>query len=469
MTPDSNSSDMARRPLGASFRDPSGFLFTSGGVLYRQVNQSYRENYTHLMDSGLYKDLLDTELLIPHQEVSIEKLGEIPEPERVYKIIQPEKIEFISYPYEWCFSQLKDAALATMKIQKRALKFGMSLKDSSAYNIQYHHGRPVLIDTLSFEIYQEGKPWIAYRQFCQHFLAPLSLMAYRDVRLGQLLRVHIDGLPLDLTSKLLPLRTRLRFPLLFHIHLHAATQKRYSSKSIKTTRQVSLNAHLGLIDSLESFIRGLRWSSTGTQWGDYYDEHNYTPAGMRHKEHLVGQLLESLQPNNVWDLGANTGRFSLIASKKGIPTLAFDMDPGAVEQNYLSCIAQGDTEQLPLVLDLTNPSPSIGWHNQERLSFIERAPADAVLALALLHHLTISNNLPFDRLAAFFHQIGSWLVIEFIPKTDPQVQRLLASREDIFPDYNTDTFERVFTDKFIIHKVEVIEDSDRRLYLMEGR
>jgi hypothetical protein len=206
--------------VGASFRDPSGFLFTRQGVLYRQVNQEYRTHYDLLMSSGLYTRLVGMGLLIPHDEVAEQPQ----ESEVAYRVIRPEPLEFVSYPYEWSFSQLKDAALATLAIQKQSLEAGMVLKDASMYNIQFFHGKPVLIDTLSFETYREGDPWVAYRQFCQHFLAPLALMAHTDVRLSQLLRVYIDGIPLDLAARLLPRRTRYGLGLATHIHLHAAAK-----------------------------------------------------------------------------------------------------------------------------------------------------------------------------------------------------------------------------------------------------
>src|SRR5215216_6396727 len=216
--------------LAASFRDPSGFLFARDGVLYRQVNRKYEQEYTRLMESGLYDKLVKAGLLVSHVEVDHAPA----EAALAYKIIQPERVPFISYPYEWSFGQLKDAALATLSIQRRALKVGMSLKDASAYNIQFVRGKATLIDTLSFEIYKEGQPWVAYRQFCQHFLAPLALMATRDIRLNQLLRVYIDGIPLDLASELLPGKTRLNFGLLTHVHLHASAQKRYSGADVKS-------------------------------------------------------------------------------------------------------------------------------------------------------------------------------------------------------------------------------------------
>ena len=216
--------------LSASFRDPSGFLFKRDGVLYRQVNRRYEQEYVRLMESGLYEKLLKAKLLIPHVEADEVEA----EHGDCFKIIQPERVPFISYPYEWSFGQLKDAALATLSIQKRALKLDMSLKDASAYNIQYVRGKATLIDTLSFELYKEGQPWVAYRQFCQHFLAPLALMALTDVRLSQLLRVYIDGIPLDLASELLPWKTHLSFGLMTHIHLHASAQKKYAGEEVKS-------------------------------------------------------------------------------------------------------------------------------------------------------------------------------------------------------------------------------------------
>jgi hypothetical protein len=392
--------------------------------------------------------------------------------EIAYRVIQPERVAFISYPYEWSFSQLKDAALLTLSIQKTALELGLSLKDASAYNIQFHHGRPILIDTLSFEAYQEGKPWIAYRQFCQHFLAPLALMAYRDVRLNQLLRVYIDGIPLDLASKLLPFHTRLKFGLLAHIHLHASAQKKYADapEQAQTRSQggsVSKLGMTGLIDSLKGAVSALKWEPQGTEWGDYYEATNYSQAATGQKADLVKEYLEAIQPRQVWDLGGNTGNFSRIAAQMGIPTISADIDPAAVEKNYREVRQKKEINLLPLVLDLTNPSPGLGWHNRERDSFAARGPVDAVMALALIHHLAISNNVPLPDLAEYFASLGRWLIVEFIPKEDSQVQRLLATREDIFPNYQQQGFEEAFRPFFTIQACSQIEGSKRILYRME--
>ena len=420
----------ATKRLPSSFRDPSGFLFTENGTLFRSINRTYRQNYDYLIQSGLYNKLVADDLLISHREVQ-----QPSENNDEYKIIQPEIVPFISYPYEWCFSQLKDAALATLQIQKQALNCNMVLKDASAYNIQFYKGKPILIDTLSFEIYKENHPWVAYRQFCQHFLAPLSLMASCDIRLGQLMRIYIDGLPLDLVSGLLPISTWFKPALLTHIHLHAKAQKRYEAKAPSpASPKVTKHSLIALVHHLESAIAPMKWQPEGTEWADYYEDTNYSQVAMNHKKQVVETYLSESNPRTVWDIGANTGIFSRISAAKEADTIAFDFDPSAVEKNYQQMRKNKETKILPLCLDLTNPSPSIGWANKERLSLIERGPADIVLALALIHHLAISNNLPFSLIAAFLSQVCRFLIIEFVPKNDSQVQRLIRTREDIFPD-----------------------------------
>ena len=452
--------------IPGSFRDPDGFLFLREGSIYRQANTIYKENYDHLMNSNLYETLVEANLLIPHEEVDIKAERSC----EAYKIIKPEVIQFISYPYEWCFSQLKDAALTTLKIQKKALDFGMSLKDCSAYNIQFREGKSVLIDTLSFEMYQEGQPWVAYRQFCQHFLAPLALMSYKDIRLNQLFRIYIDGVPLDLASSLLPLLTRFKFSLLSHIHLHAKSQRHFADKIVNTSGyKMRHQSFHGLINHLESAVNKLTWLPQGTEWADYYKDTNYSIDALQHKKQIVAAFLDKIKPKNVWDLGANRGMFSRISSDKGIQTISFDIDPATVEKNYLACIAKAKTNILPLLLDLTNPSPSIGWENQERMSMLERGPGDTVLALALIHHLAISNNLPLNKIADFFNKICNSLIIEFVPKRDSQVQRLLSTRKDIFPYYTKQIFENEFNKYFNILTSEKIMESDRTLYLMKRK
>ena len=298
-----------------SFRDPSGFVFERDGVLYRQVNRPYERDLALLRESGLHDSLVADGLLVRADVVDSSLAME---PEAV-AVLAPERVPFVSYPYEWCFGQLRDAALLTLDVMDRAVERGMVLKDASAYNVQFLHGRPVLIDTLSFAAYREGQPWIAYRQFCQHFLAPLALMALVDVRLGALLRVHIDGVPLDLASRLLPGTSRIRPGLLTHIHLHARAQSQ-ASKGAGKSAHISRTALRALIDSLRDTIRGLPWKPSPTLWGDYYDHTNYADEAMAAKRRLVAEFADGIQPipRMAWDLGANTGEFSRLLAERGI-------------------------------------------------------------------------------------------------------------------------------------------------------
>lgn len=455
----------------ASFRDPSGFVFQRDGRLLRQVNLSYREHYDLLMGSGLYERLVAKELLVPHEEL-VDKPAELGVGS--YKVIAPRRVEFISHPWEWSFSQLKDCALATLEIQKTALEFDMMLKDASSFNTQFVDGKPIFIDTLSFEKLPEQKPWIAYRQFCQHYLAPLALTSRIGPDALAFSMAHIDGIPLDLTSRILPKKTWLNLGLLFHVHLHNRSQKKYADALAPSakTRGISKRQLFALVDSLEGTVRKLAWKPEGTEWANYYDDTNYADEEHAQKEDLVGGYLDvasAAGAGRVVDLGANTGRYSRLASGRGLFTIAADVDPAAVEKNYLSLKASGEKGLLPLVVDLTSPSPAVGWRNAERPSWIERASADCALALALVHHLAISNNLPLAAVADFCSGLAEWLIIEWVPKDDSQVQRLLRSREDIFPSYTREGFEDAFTGSFSIEESELVSESKRRLYLMRRK
>ena len=459
--------------MPASFRDPSGVVFSRNGNIFRQVNLVYREDYDLLMSSGLYKTLAGKKFLVPHQEVDEAPLVSA----GCYKVIRPDKIDFISYPYEWSFSQLKDAALLTLEIQKEALDAGMILKDASAYNIQFHQGSPILIDTLSFAKYVEGSPWVAYRQFCQHFLAPLALMSKTDGRLGKLQIDYIDGIPLDLCSRLLPFSSRLNLGLYLHIHLHAHTQTRYANndeadKPAKPGQQIRItkNSLLGLIDSLKNTIKGLSTKITGKEWADYYSGTNYTDSAFEAKKSIVLELVQSLNPKRVLDLGANTGVFSREAAKQpDCLVISTDIDPEAVEIDYRQVKEDGQKNILPLVIDLTNPSPAIGWDNLERDSFYSRGRADVVLALALIHHLAIANNVPLESVAKTMAALGDYLVLEFVPKEDSQVKRLLQSRDDIFDHYTLEGLLEAFEPLFHLEKSIPIPESQRTVLLFKRK
>lgn len=459
---------MAYQAIEGSFRDPAGFVFHRDGVLYRQVNRVFADRFDAWVESGLYQELVESELLVPHRRVGLE-LAATP---GAHAVLQPEPVRFISYPYEWSFGQLRDAALLTLDIQARALVRGFVLRDASAYNVQFHRGRPLFIDTLSFEPHAEGAPWAAYKQFCEQFLVPLLLMCARDVRCGSMLRSHLDGIPLDLGSALLPRRTWLRPGTLFHVHLHAKAQRRYADARVSSAtggRTISRKAVATLVQSLRDAVAGCRWEPAGTEWAEYTSDNNYTAAAETSKRALVLDLLRGTGAGVVWDVGANTGAYSRVARGIADEVIAFDLDPAAVERNYRRVRADGEPGILPLLMDLTNPSPAQGWAHRERLSLEQRGPAEAVLALALIHHLAIGHNLPLPKVADFFARLGRHLVIEFVPKSDSQVRRLLQNRPDIFPDYTLEGFERAFAERFTVTATRPVAESERVLFAMTRR
>ena len=465
----------AREAVPGSFRDPRGFVFRRDGELFRHVDATAAEDYDRFETSGLRSALHERGLLIPHEEEPA-----LAAERGAARVLRPEPVPFVSYPYEWSFSQLRDAALLTLLLQETAMDHGMSLRDASAYNVQFHRGRPIMIDTLSFEALPEGRPWVAYRQFCQHFLAPLALMSYRDVRLGLALRDHLDGVPLDLAASLLPRRAQARPPLQLHVFLHARSQRRHRADGASPAAQSAgqrdgrrgfgVQAFRGLLDSLRKGVQGLDVPDAVGAWADYEAEAtHYAESARRRKEEVVAAWIERTAPASVWDLGANVGRFSRMASTRGIDTVACDLDAAAVDRNYVAARREGDEHLLPLVMDLTNPSPGLGWDGRERASLADRGPADLALGLALIHHLAIGNNVPVPMVLRTFGSLARRAVIEFVPKSDEKVRTLLATREDVFPDYTEDGFRAAAAEVFEIEDREALPDSDRVLYLVRAR
>lgn len=449
--------------LGSSFRDPSGFVFRRDGTVYRQVGSAYRDEYERLKHEGLFESLISKDVLLPFEEVGLDA-------DTGNQVLLPEQLSFVSYPYEWCFGQLKDAALLTLSAMKLAIEKGFVLKDATAFNIQFRQGKAILIDTLSFETYIEGEPWIAYRQFCQHFLAPLALMAYVDPRLISLLKVHLDGVPLDLTAKLLPSKAKLNLGLAAHLFMHAKADGD-QKKVAREQARVSRTALLALIDNLQRTVSGLDWKPGGTEWNDYYSDTNYSQAGETSKKAIVREMLHlvSDQPGVCWDLGANNGEFSRIAVDLGYQTIGWDIDHGAIEQAHRWVKQTATANFLPLVQDLANPSQSLGWNLNERESIVERGSADVVLALALIHHLAIGNNVPLGMVAHFLSRVGRNLIIEFVPKDDSQVQRIMVARKDVFEKYTQADFEEEFARYFELVERRPVSEMSRTLYLYRRR
>ncbi len=419
---------------------------------------------------GLADRLIRDGLLVEHEEVD-RSLAALP---GAVAVIRPRLVDFVSYPYEWSFSQLKEAALLTLELQSRALDAGMRLRDASAYNIQLQRGRPVLIDSLSFERAEPTEPWPAYRQFCEHFLAPLSLIAHRDARLALMLRDFIDGIPLDLAARLLPGRTRLNLGLSAHVHLHAGAQRR-AARSVPPAeggatppRRMSATGQRALLDSLRRTVEGLRWVPGG-HWAEYATTTSYSEAATASKSAIVAEMLRAAGGSRAWDVGANTGVYSAIAADAGYRVIAWDQDAASVEAHWRRVGGAGNPAILPLVLDLSNPSPAIGWALEERRSFLERGEPDLIMALALVHHLAIGNNVPLPGLARLFARMARHAIVEFVPKEDPMTRRLLAARRDIFEHYSIHEFRAAFGETFEIVREAPITDSPRTLFLLERR
>jgi hypothetical protein len=451
-----------------SFRDPAGFVYRREGRVLRQVNRWYQETWSDLEGRGFLGSLVADDLLLPFKAAN---LDEAADPTSAIAVLQPEALPFISYPYEWTFGELRDAALLTLRVQQRSMAQGVRLRDASAYNVQFRDGRPILIDHLSFEPAPPTEPWPAYRQFCEHFLAPLALMARRDPRCSLLLRDFIDGIPLDLTASLLPVRTRFSVGLGSHIHLHAR-QKRIHADDVGTGgggRRMSRTGADALLDSLVRTVSGLRWEPAGTEWAEYAETDSYSSDALDEKERVVRAWLERERPSVVWDLGANVGRFSRLAADTGARVVAWDVDHGAAERLYRRVRESGSPRILPLVVDLLDPTPALGWAGRERRSLEERADADMILALALVHHLAISGNVPLGAIAGYFARLAPSAVVEFVPASDPMAQRLLANRGRVFEDYSIAAFRSALGLMFEIEAETTLTASDRTLFLLRRR
>jgi hypothetical protein len=461
-------------PVPSSFRDPAGFVFKDQDTYKRAVTLLGKPNYDDFMSSGLYARLVAEKLLTPHDEEPS------PPGERdIAVVLVPEQIPHISYPYEWSFGQLKDAALLTLRIQKVALEHGMTLKDASAFNVQFRGPHPVFIDTLSFEK-NDGGPWTAYNQFCRHFIATLLLMNRISPSFNKYLTTSLDGFPLDFTSSLLPRSTYLNFGILVHIHMHAAAQKKHAAAASapvasKANGPAGVPAALradpkpGFVDSLSSLVSSLEPGKFSTEWEHYYrNATHYTDAAERFKKEIVGQVLDRVKPNLVYDLGGNIGEYSRVVTSRNIHCICFDIDPMCVHHNYARARAESDAYMLPLMMDLANPTPGLGFSLTERASMVERSNADLLMALALIHHLRISANIPMRRIAQFLASLGKRLLLEFVPKSDTMAQGLLKSRKDTFYDYTEEHFQESFREYFRIEARFEIPDNSRALYLFES-
>ena len=446
----------------SSYRDPSGYIFSHKGEIYRQVNQSFKADFDFFISSGLYEALVQENLLIPHQVIDQNLTSD----NFWHTTIKPEKIGFISYPYEWPFSMLKDAALLTLKLALKALEYGMILKDASPYNVQFHQGKVVFIDSLSFEKYNEGDPWIAYRQFCENFIAPLALMHNRSLPMQQLLLAFPDGIPLSYARSLLSFKSRCNIHLYLHVHLHASYAGKSSAQQKKTV--LSKQKLINLLNSLLTLVTSFSFEKFENVWGKYYEEAETRPNYITAKKGIIRDWLSSLPGfNTVLDAGGNNGEFSKLAAQHASQVICADGEHFAINRLYNDIKLDSTTNILPLCIDLTNPTPAIGVNNQERASFFARTNVDLVMGLALIHHLCIGRNIPFDLVAKMFAQLGRLLIIEFVDKEDEKVKIILQQKKDIYPWYTQQNFEQVFATRFKLVQKQALSSSPRTLYLME--
>ena len=451
------------QPIGASFRDPSGYVFREHNKVKRYISADGLADYQHLVDSGLYEHLVARKDLVSHTQVGQTTDGGI--------IIEPTIVEFISYPYEWCFGQLKEAALLTLSIMKKCLDHGMVLKDASAFNVQFHCGKAVFIDTTSIVIYENDQPWRAYLQFCKHFLAPLYLMKYWGGEFSKLSSIYLDGIPVELASALLPWQTWLRPAPVLHLHMHAKLQKKHQSQRKTTNGKLEFKKHQlsNLIHHLESTIKQLDFRLPETQWKDYYKHTNYEDESDQRKISIVEKFVIQTKAMNVWDVGSNDGKYSRLIAPHVKSVVSMDIDFAAVEKNYQKCQAAGVKNILPLLQDLTNPSSAIGWAHSERDNLIDRAQPDLVLALALVHHLAISNNVPFKKIAEYFAKMANTLIIEFVDVADSQVKFLLGQHKLSADEYCEEQFLRGMKQYFKLIERQPIAGSQRTLFLFRQK
>jgi hypothetical protein len=449
----------------SSFRDPSGYVFTDEGVVKRVIFPIYFKQFQALTESGFFENLFANKLLIPHKQLS-KTDTEI--------VIQPEQIPFITYPYEWSFNMYKEAALLTLKLQKYSIEKGFSLKDASAFNVTFLDGKAIFIDTLSFDLYKENTPWRAYKQFITHFLGPLVLAHYHGAQSLKIMSNFIDGIPIKMIASMLPFKTKLNPFLYSNIHLLAKFEDKHNEDYKGETKVTSLSkkGQLNIIESLYDFIKHLKLKEH-SEWGNYYNKTNYIDEAFNLKSEIINKWISNLKAEALIDVGGNDGTFVRKIDRKLKHTLVCDIDNNAVDFNYKQIKENKETYITPFVLDVLNPSASIGFQNTERDSFLDRIKTfspDVTLALAVIHHMSLSGNVTFDMSAQFFASFSKHLIIEFPKRNDSWVQRLLNSKVDFkdhFDFYNIENFETSYLKYFELVEKQDIHNSERVMYLLK--
>jgi SAM-dependent methyltransferase len=434
----------------------------------RALSERGLADWEALEASELFREKVAEGSLVATERVSAEGLPDGLPTRGVAAVLRHERIPVVSYPYEWPFGMLKDAALLELELLLAALDEGLVLKDGSPYNVQWRGTSPVFVDVGSFERLREGEPWAGYRQFCMLALYPLMLQAFRDVPFQPWLRGSLEGIEPAEMRALLGGRDRFRRGVLSNVVLHARLEHRYADREVKSElRQAGFHGELIRTNArkLSKLVRGLAWEPGTTAWSGYGEDNPYGEADAAAKEAFVAEAAGLRRRELVWDLGCNDGRYTRVAARDADYAVAVDADAAVVESLYRSLRQEGSSGILPLVGDLADPSPGLGWRREERRPLEERGRPALTLCLALVHHVALSSNIPVAGFLDWLADLGTELVIEFPTRDDPMVRRLLDRKAPgANPDYETDAFERAMADRWRIDRRETLPSGTRILY-----
>jgi hypothetical protein len=462
------------RPDSGSFRDPLSRVFIDGDTVWRGLTADALTDFESLAASRFFSAALDRGDIVATEQADTAVV-----PGDWAAVLRHKRLGVLSYPYEWSFEMLRDAARLQLRLTREALAESMITKDASAFNIQFDGSIPVFIDVGSFEQLRTGEPWAGYRQFCELFLNPLYVQAVCDVPFQPLLRGHIDGISPGVAAAIIGRRGRFRKGMFTHVRLHARAERKYADADRERDVRAELKrAGFGpaLIDAqlrnLEKAVEQLSWNRDDSTWSGYGERGHYTDRDLEAKSSFVAAAVASLgEPPVVLDLGANDGHFSRVAVDAGAQSVvAVDSDHLVVDRLYRQLRQQGERRILPLVVDLADPSPAIGWRSRERPAFVERMRPDLVLCLAVVHHLALTNNVPLDEIVAFLADFGAPVVVELPHRDDVMAKRLLArKRGGLFDSYEVANWEMALEQRFVIEERQSLPSGTRTIYRCRPR